>query len=301
MVYSANTIMIMKNIHQWHWPRVAQTFIGLFFIGAGLFKLQNYFLVGDQSLPRPFQFWIDNAWPPLWSLPLFHWGQSHHLFLSALVIALQIIPGILLVLHWHTRIAATVLFFMQMGIFIGTFHHLGFNEFVGTSLWIALFYLLKPQKNLWSWPLLTYLFVGLALLQLYNRFVVGDPWLSTVTWQREHLAADVMSIHPLWKNFILAIAHMRWGTYLWAASWWIQLACVLGLLTRFRLSFSAILICLWFLHIWTWMNGITSQGVLWLLATFVWMTEEYQQQNMNKSTACHGEPVEPDTRGHPST
>ena len=304
---------VLGMTHFCSWPSIAQTFIGLFFIGAGLFKLENYFLVGDQSLTRHFQFWIDNGWPPSWSLPLFHWGQLHPLPLSALVIALQITSGILLVLHWHRHLAASLLLLVQTGIFLGTFHHRGFNEFVGTSLWVALFYLFKPEpssrhqapcvmvslpagqagsvepsQGAWCfrlkfwWPILTYLFIGIALLQLYNRFVVGDPWMSSVPWQIEHLSADVMSIHPLWKNFSIMIAQTSWGKYLWLASWWIQLACVLGFLTRFRLYSGALLLCLWFLHIWTWMNGITSQGVLWLLATLVWVTEEHQQRNIFK-------------------
>ena len=273
---------VLGMTHFCSWPSIAQTFIGLFFIGAGLFKLENYFLVGDQSLTRHFQFWIDNGWPPSWSLPLFHWGQLHPLPLSALVIALQITSGIFLVLHWNRRLAACLLFFVQTGIFLGTFHHRGFNEFVGISLWIALFYLLKPEVTTTftrkMWQVLTFLFVGLALLQLYNRSVVGDPWMSSVSWQIEHLSADVMSIHPLWKKFIIMIAQTSWGKYLWLASWWIQLACVLGFLTRFRLYSGTLLLCLWFLHIWIWMNGITSQGVLWLLATLVWVTEEYERE-----------------------
>lgn len=260
------------------WVRTAQIFVGLFFIGSGFFKLFNYFIIGDQSLAGHFQFWIDNGWPPDWYLPFMHWGQSNPVPLSIVVIAMQFIPGFLLLINWRVREAMSALLLVQIGIFLGVLGHLGFNEFVGISLWIVLFYVLKPKGsldwNLKKWRIFTFLLIGLSLLQLYNRYAPGDPWISAAAWQREHLAADVMSVSVLWKQFILWISSGSWGEYLWAGSWWIQLACTLLLFTRWRLIGGAGLLLFAMGHVWTWMNAVTSQGVLWVLAWYVWTTQE---------------------------
>lgn len=274
----------------WHredcWVRLAQIFVGLFFVGAGLFKLFNYFIIGDQSLIGHFQFWLDNGWPPLWYAEFMRWGQAHPKPLQAFTILFQLIPGALLVVHLWRRPAAAILLFMQLGIFMGVFHHRGFNEFVGISLWIVLFYLLAPDKSeQWHrklWAGFTFLLIGLALLQLYNRLLPGDPWIANIAWQREHLAADVMSFSPAWKAFVLGISETTWGHFLWVASFWFQLLCILLLITRLRLYAGAALLLIWILHVWTWTNAVTSQGVLWTLVFFVWTTQEELLQRKKK-------------------
>lgn len=261
------------------WIQIAQALAGLFFMGAGLFKLENYFLLQDQSLAGHFQFWLDNGWPPHWFGELMSWGKTYEKPLAAMTISFQILPGLLFVTNRGVRVAALLLLWLQLLIYMGTYNHLGFNEFVGLSLWICLFYALKPADSInfrsqWHWSLVTSLLFYLALLHLFNRYLIGDPWLSSVDWQRENLTKDVMSISIGWKESILALSQGEVGKFLWAGAWWGELLLVLLLLTPLRLAAAGGLMLYAIMRVLTWMNTATSHSVLWVLVLFLWMTEE---------------------------
>jgi hypothetical protein len=269
------------------WVRISQIFVGLFFLGAAFYKLQNYFLVGDQSLTAHFEFWIRNGWPPQWYVSVMRQMLRYENFFEAATIALQTIPAALLILNRKVHLAGMILLLVQLNIFLGTFHHRHFNEFVGISLWLALFFFLKPEfGHSWNprtWNILRLMLILLLSLQLWNRYLLGDPWPSEMTWQREHLAADVLSVSLAWKWLALSLGASSFGTLLWASVWWLKVACTVFLLTPWRRVSSTTLLVIALFQSWTWMNSLTSQGVLWILVLFVFAAQEYAHIRLKKA------------------
>jgi hypothetical protein len=265
------------------WLYMAQVFVGLFFVSSALFKFSSFFLVGDQSLRSHFQFWIGNGWPPGWYKTVLLWMFSlpyGEKVMEALTILLQGVPGLMLIVNWRVRWAAVALLYIQLLIFLGTFHHRGFNEFVGYSIWLSLYYLVRPH-NPEEWrgrlgSIFTFLLFVLTALYLYNRYYIDDPWLGAVKWQREHLMHDIMTPFLAWKQFVLIMSHGTIGAYLWASVWWIELL-LCGLLlvpNRVRLYAGTGLLLFAIARSWTWMNSVTSQGVLTALVFVVWVVQE---------------------------
>jgi hypothetical protein len=257
---------------------VAQAFLGLFFMAAAYWKLRNYFLTGDQSLAGHWKYWEDSGWASGWILPLFHALAPYEKWAAALTILLQAVPGFLLLVHCRTRIAGFLLLFIQILIFVGTFHNLWFNEFVGLSLWIVLYFCVRPgDPGRWkrlAWYLFTIPLAFVLAIHLLNRYRMGDAWPSSLPWHIQHLSADVMSVSPSWKHFILWTAGIPGGAMLWASRWWLTLAFTVGLLLPLRRFSGALLLLLAIVRDWTWLNTTTSQGVLWVLALFLWLTQE---------------------------
>ncbi|MBI3335945.1 hypothetical protein HYZ98_00040 [Candidatus Peregrinibacteria bacterium] len=260
------------------WIRSARIFIGLFFVGLGLYKLYNYFLIGDLSLKDHFQFWLDSGYPPAWYAEFLRWGQGHHKLLAAGVVAGQFIPGAFIALNWHVRPAAVIILFLQINVGLGVLKDTGFNDVVGISLWAALFYILAPRKlGQWEtsfWRLMTLFLIVLAILHLYNRYNAGDPWVSSVAWHRIHLEKEIMSITPFWKNMVLAISATSFGSFLIAAKWWVDVFFTGVLITRWRLYGALWLTVSMVLQYWTWLLGAGPHAVLWVLVLFAWMTHE---------------------------
>lgn len=271
------------------WVYAAQILAGLFFIAASVYKLDSFFLTGDQTLHGHFAYWESMGLPPMWFRAFMHWmfampwGEK---FMEAGATGLQAVAGFLFLINRKTRFAGVCLLFIQSLVFLGTYHHLGFNEFVGLSLWIAVYFVLRPhepsamKKRVWQF--LTLGIVVLSALYVYNRYRVGDPWISSVTWQRHHFAAEIMPTAFWWKQIVLAISSTSVGMALWASVWWIELLCTCGLLTKYRLPAGAILLLLAILRTLTWINSITSQGVLTVLTLFLWVVQEECMQRTAK-------------------
>ena len=87
-----------------------------------------------------------------------------------------------------------------------------------------------------------------------------------------------MSVSLYWKALVLWLMALPGAAYAYATLWWIRIPITLGLLTRFRLTCGALLLCGWIFTSWTWMNSVTSVGVLWVLTLFLWCTQEYAQR-----------------------
>ncbi|MBI1812496.1 hypothetical protein HY285_00940 [Candidatus Peregrinibacteria bacterium] len=266
------------------WVRVVQIFVGLFFLGAAMFKVTIYFGHHARALTDDFAYWTRNGWPLHAYRVLMEWLFSvPHVtgVLEVLTILLQAIPGFMLVTNIKPRLAGAALFLFQINIFLGTFHQTGFNEFVGMSLWIALFFALRPQNETWNhklWHAMTLLVFLFTLLFLYNRYLQDDPWPSGYLWQRTHLQQDVMSTALWWKRMVLWISRGTIGEILWTSVWWVDLLFCFLLLTRWRLQAGAVLLAFAILRSLTWMNSITSQGVLTVLFLFLWMSQEEVMQ-----------------------
>lgn len=260
------------------WIHSARIFIGLFFFGLGLYKLYNYFLIGDLSLKDHFQFWLDSGYPPAWYAAFLRWGQSYHKLFAAGVVAGQMIPGALLALNVLVRPAAVIILLLQINVGLGVLKDTGFNDVVGISVWAALFYMLAPRDpkewKEWLWRFLTLFLIALAILHLYNRYKFGDPWVSSVTWHRMHLEKDIMSITPLWKDLILMLSSTYLGSLFLTLRWWLDVFFTILLFTRWRLYGALWLILSMVLQYWTWLLGAGPHAVLWVLVLFAWMTQE---------------------------
>lgn len=261
------------------WWSTARVLIGLFFIGAAIYKTFNYFLIGDQTLQGDFEYWLKNGWRPQWYAFILQGLLPYEKLLALATVLLQLIPGIMLVLNYRVRMASLFLLFIQLNIFAGTLNFLGFNEFIGVSVWMALYFVIFPKgvelsrRKLWGF--FTFLLLVLLSLQLYLRYRAGDPWLSSVNWQRLHYARDIMATHLLWKQFLLWLTSGSIGAYLWVSAWWIQATLSFSILTRYRLYAGAGLLILAIFRSLMWMNSTTSYGVIWVLLLFLWTSQEY--------------------------
>lgn len=268
------------------WVPVAQTLVGLFFIAAAMYKVQSFFVAGDQSLTRHFEYWVSMDLPPQWYRSLMHTvlgipgGEKT---MEILALTLQAVPGLLFVLNRRTRLAGFLLLIIQTNIFLGTFHHLNFNEFVGGSIWICFFFLLRENDGTFTsrnWNVLTWSLGCWAALFAYNRYMVGDPWLTSVAWQQNHLRNDVLSVAYTWKTLVLWFSSTPIGALAWASVWWVSaVSTVMLFLRRTRLCGGSLLLMFAILRTLTWMNAITSEGVLAVLILFLWVTQEEAREH----------------------
>lgn len=278
--------IIRRHIATYGWVYVAQVLMALFFIAASMYKVQSFFVDHDQTLRGHLDFWVSMNLPPLWYRSLLYWMMSlpyGETALEATATLLQAIPAALLIINYRTRLAGWLLLIIQTNIFLGTLYHPNFNEFVGGSIWVCLFFVLRKPDGTWGktrWGTLTFLLFLWAGFFVKNRYGMGDPWLSSVDWQRAHLQADVMSFAYPWKQMVLWFSSTAIGTFAWAAAWWVQLAATFGLLfRRCRLHAGSILLVFALLRTLTWMNSITSEGVLACLVLFLWVTQEEALRN----------------------
>lgn len=276
--------MIIPLLNRWRgtvppWVFVAQFFIGIFFIAAAYYKITIYFGEG-RSIADDFAYWEGNGWPPMWYRWFIHAMLDlpyGHRILELSVIILQATGGALLLCNRWVRTGAWLLLFVQTNVLLGTFHHRGFNEFVGISLWAAAFFAIRPTSGTFSprvWRVFTVTIAGLAGLYLYNRYLMGDPWTSSFVWQRLDLQQDVMSSSWLIKRTVLRVAELPFADVLWASPWWISVACVGLFFTRYKMHAASILLVFAILRTVTWANSVTSQGVFFVLLYFLWMAEE---------------------------
>lgn len=273
------------------WREVAQVLIGMFFVAAAIYKLMNYFVVGDQSIVTHIDFWEENRWGVPWVVSLMKWFV--HLPRGAvtaeiLVILLQAIPGFLLIIRKYERTAGLMLLAVQLLIFFGTMKSAEFIEFVGTSLWIAAYYAYKPKRgettgNTWWMFLEGFLFMLLVIYTI-NRFKAGDPWLTSVDSQRQHLAQYIISISPAWKQAIIQFSQTLTGRVFWVATFWIHIPLLFLLFTTKRLYGAAGFLLIIFFRYLTWLNTDTNHGVLWALTLFAWMAEEELRSRIQKRT-----------------
>ena len=279
----------MKALLDQYWPAnprtwlaASRTLMGLFFLSAALFKLNNYFIDADQTLSGHLQYWIDNGWPPQWYLGPMRFAQEHEKLIAALIVALQGLAGVAWITNRYVRQITIPVLVLQIGIFLGTYHHWSFTEFVGISLWFCAYFILcppDPQKmGKWTWRILTWALAGFLAVHIRNRIYYEDPWLTALPLQMGNLKADIMSISLAWKTTILWLSTFPGAAYIYAGFYWIRIPLVLGLLTKWRLYAGSAFLVLWILTCWTWMNSATSHGGLWVLTMFLWCTQEYVLQ-----------------------
>jgi|GEM_PF-2098978 len=261
------------------WMRTAQAFVGLFFVTASCYKLFDaFFFLRSAPLERSMEWWINNKWPIMGMREVMQFTLQYHWMVVAtavFVISFQMVGGLLLFANVWRRFAASLILTVQISVLLGVFHGgIGFQTFVGISLWLAVFYLLCDGMTQRKWRLLTYWLVLYGLLILLHRYRLDDPWPSAFVWQFKHYSQDVMSVSVTLKEMILALGKHPFAPYLWASSWWIQIAATSLILTRFRMFGGIIWIAILIGHEWIWLNSLTSEGVLWILTLFTWLTFE---------------------------
>ncbi len=259
------------------WLRIAQSIIGLFFLTAAYKKMIDSFF-GEAAAPlRPdLEWWLSVDWPVQGYRQFLTFMLPHSNWLAVAVITLQALAGLSLFLNIGKRYGAMILLFVQANIFLGTFYGgIGFNTFVGLSLWLGLYYCWEERMTAAKWRALTGIILVLHAAFLYLRFTIGDPWTSAFVWQKSHFAADIMSISPSLKTLVLWISERPVGPWLWASMWWILVLLLpLMLMRRSRLFAGALLLVILTLRVEIWLNGVTSEGVLWVLTVFVWLVAE---------------------------
>ncbi len=278
--------MIPKYSDSAFWRYLPQCLLGLFFVSAATFKLKySFFGIADVPLSDVFRYWISEGFPLSAYQSFMEHAMPYSKLLAALVIALQGMVGVLLVMNTRTVLAGYLLLFLQINIFLGTFHSRAFNDFVGISLWIALYFILRDWlRHPKVWLAMTAVFIGLEWFNVFIRYGAGDPWLSAFEWQRAHFAQNVMSVSPHLKQWVLIATRGAIGPWLWASMWWLHLGLSMGMLTRYRLQFAVVLMILHLSRTIIWTNAIGSEGVLWILALFLWMTHEEGRMEAARSS-----------------
>jgi len=261
------------------WSGIARGLVGIFFVSAGFYKLYDaFFFRKSAPLANDFSWWIGQNWPLLGMKQLMAFMLQHQWMVTAaalFVISFQITGGFLLFANVWRKFATTLLLIVQCAILFGVFHGgIGFQTFIGISIWLVVFYKIAGTMTRRKWTILTYWLVYYGLLVMLHRFRVGDPWPSSFAWQIQHYASDVMSTSVALKQMILSFAEHPYAPYLWASNWWIHLLAILLLVTRFRLIAGVVWLVIAILHEWVWLNGLTSEGTLWVLTLFTWLTFE---------------------------
>lgn len=261
------------------WLRIAQIFVALFFITASYYKLFDaFFFTKSAPLKRSMEWWISNGWPIVGMRQVMQLTVQYDwmVFMAAVfVISFQMSGGLLLFANVWKRYAGWLLLAVQISVLAGVFHGgLGFQTFVGMSLWLAVFYILSGRMTQRKWRLMCYWIILYGFLILAHRYKMDDPWPSAFAWQYKHYAQDVMSISVSLKELVILIGKHPLAPYLWASSWWFQLFVTCMLLTRFRMIAGVAWMMILIVHEWIWLNGLTSEGVLWILTTFTWLAFE---------------------------
>jgi hypothetical protein len=264
------------------WAYVAQAFAGLFFIGLGIYKIENYFLIGDLKIADHFQFWIDNGYPPSWWVPFLEWGKENAFFMAEGIVLAQFIAGFLLLTNIWVHLAAFIILIDQTAIFLSVLKDTGFNDVAGLAVWVGLFYIIRPNVGEPSkygklrWQILTLAFIALCVLHLYNRYQAGDPWTSEIPWHIEHLQKDAMSITVWWKNSVIALGSNNIGAIFLAGRWWTDLIATFFLITPLSLFAAGWLLVTRFVQYFTWFIGGGPHPVLWILTIFIWITNAHR-------------------------
>lgn len=264
------------------WPRVAQTFVGLFFVAAGYFKLTDSFF-GARSAPlgNDFNYWLESGFP-LWGYDAFMRLMLPYTdYLAGTVIALQMAIGTLLVYNKQVRWAGVVLIFLQTNILLGTINGFGFFVFSGVAIWLGFFYAFRDKMGPRTWTALTWGLIFLGIKYQHQRFGVGDGSVEKFVWQYAHFQQDVMSIHPAYKQMIMGFldAHPAIAPYLWVAPWWCLSAVMVFMFTPWRIYAGLAWTLIWIFKETMWTTGITGEGTLYVLVFFTWVTcEEYMRQ-----------------------
>ncbi len=273
-----------KSIPPWAWSYAAQIFVGLFFLSAGYLKAtRGLFGEHRHSIQEIFEYWLRIGWPAEAFRPFLQWGIGHGDAIAVAMITGQVVLGLMLILHVRPRIAGWLLIAVHIPIFLATYHQYLLYTIIFQTIWIGAFFALQPTLSGRRWTVMTYALVLIGLLHLWFRAsVFGDPWISSVGWQREHFATDVMSSAVWIKTFFLWISAGSVSALLWAGSWWLKTALTLGMLTKYRLQAGLMWLVWLILLTIIWMSEWTCEGVMYVLSIFVWVTQEYQLQYVKK-------------------
>ncbi|MEQ1849875.1 MAG: hypothetical protein ABL890_04785 [Candidatus Peribacteraceae bacterium] len=261
------------------WLRLSQFFVALFFITASYYKLFDaFFFTKSAPLKRSMEWWIGNGWPLVGMRQVMQFVVQYDWLVAcsaAFVISCQMTGGVLLFANIWKRFAGYVLLIVQLSVLFGVFHGgLGFQTFIGLSIWLAVFYILSGRMTQRKWRLMSYWLIFYGFLILMHRYRMDDPWPSAFSWQYKHYIEDVMSISVSLKQLIIVLGKHPLAPYFWAGSWWLQLFVTFMLLTRFRIVAGIAWMLILIFHEWIWLNGLTSEGVLWILTGFVWLSFE---------------------------
>lgn len=265
------------------WPRVAQTFIGIFFVSASYMKLiDSFFGRGTAPLSNDMHYWLDSGFTVSWYRPVLEFFLPYANWLGVVVILFQGIAGLFLMFDVAVPLAGALLIVLQTNILLGVYNGWGFLAFVGISIWLGFYYLFRNRVyDPRVWRSLSYGLFFFNFVLIRGRFIRGDAWASSFSQHFAHYSQDVMSISPIYKHFVILVSSGSAGPWLWASMWWISVAVFIALFSRYRLQVGALWLIMLTLRFLTWMNGWTGEGVLWVLVAFMWLTQEEAFQRKN--------------------
>lgn len=267
-----------------------QFFIGFFFLAAAYLKATEGLFGPSKSELG----WILESWKGSHVMPdFFVWFADsilipHATFFAIGVILLQGTAGVLLMGNRYVRLAGVMIFFVQLNVFLATNNQLELRVLNAQALLMGVYFFAGEEARGRLWTLMTVLLVFLGLTHLYGRYAYfGDAWPAAYFWQRQHFSEYVMSSWPGLKYFTLWVTSGTSAPYIWAAAWWIKLALVLGLLTRYRLQCGIAWLCFMIPITMIWLNAFSCEGVFWVLTLFLWVTHEHELQRERKEVSLY--------------
>ncbi len=275
------------------WPRIVQALVGFFFVAAAYFKLtDSLFGARTATMAQDIQSWLDLGFVGEFYRPFLRWVLPYADQLGMLVIAIQCVFGFLLIYNRKVRWAGYLFLFLQLNIFFSLYHAFETVAFSGTALWLATFYCFRDRMTARQWKIFTWFLIALGAQWLKMRWILGDPWLSSFPVQYAHFQQDVMGVHPAIKQLVMWILDSQIGPWLWTSMWYLQAVILIFMATRFRLYAGSVWLVYLILRQLIWMTALTSEGVLWALLLFTWVTFEYCLEHANPSP-----PPSPQRRG----
>ncbi len=265
------------------WTRIAQLFVGLFFVAAAYFKLTDSFF-GARIVPlaTDINYWLDAGFTMKGYDAFLRFMLPYADVLAGIVIFCQATVGVLLIYNKKVRWAGVVLLFVQTNILLSSFHGFGFIVFSGVAIWLGLLYFFRDSMTPRKWALLTFVLILIGFKYQEQRWIMGDQWLSSFPGQYDHFQMDIMSVHPVLKQWVMNLvdAYPDAVSWWWAGSWWLHTAALFLMFTRYRLYAGYFWLLIWVQRSLVWTTGVTGEGTLYTLVLFTWVTfEEYMQQS----------------------
>lgn len=267
------------------WEYVPQFFLGLFFMAAAFLKWWEA-LFGPHPIPLDtiMETWLASNWPIELYGHFMKAGMPHADAMAWGVVLLQATAGFLLIVRYKNWLAGALIIFVQANIYLAIYHQLELRILNSIVIWAGIFYFARPVMRGKVWTLMTYALVFLVFVDLYSRYTLaGDLFPSNFPWQYEDFTYLTMSSWPGLKSFVVRVSSSAWGPTLWAMGWWVKVFLALGMLTKYRMYFGALLTLFFLWVTLVWLNTYSCIGTLWVLVLFIWMAHELQLQRMSKT------------------
>ncbi len=272
------------------WQRLAELFVGFFFITSAYLKTtESFFGLHSVPLSTAWNYWMNQGWTLSWYKPILQFFLPYEQSVAILVILAHGLFGLSLLLQAYRKPAALLFLFIQINLLFATFFGWGFLVMVFASLWMGVYYYTSTSDRKKYWPLFTAGVIFFQALLILGRINHGDFLLSSFAPQYEHFHREVMSAHVIIKDIVAWCTSLPMGPFLWVLPAWVQLIAFTLLFTRARFIGASITIIILTCRALIWTNVMCAEAVVHILLWYIWMAEEMaerEQENRRTFREC---------------